>query len=367
MSIKIERIKKTNINDEAIVSLKKMGNTYEICWCEHKNDKAPITKIDKDHYLINATGEIKNSNHINNRYESKAQLSQSFKRLRELINTNATDISKCKWITLTYRDNITNTKQAYKDFDKFIKRFRYKYGDVEYINVCEPQGNGKWHFHCLLIFPNKAPFIPNDEIEKLWDNGFTKTQKLDKNIDNLGAYLSAHLSDISTEEATALNIDYDISKLKSIDIVNGEKLDNPKYFIKGARLYLYPPNFRLYRTSRGIKKPEKEYITYKEAKEKIGLTEPTYSKSIQLTDIDGQFNSKIIYEHYNTKRKKRKRKLENIEIDKNIKCTTNSKNSSIFLFSKFHFIPLIKCVLSHLTIIYTTIKKLFKITRKKHK
>ena len=128
-----------------------MGNTYEICWCEHKNNKAPIQKIDKDYYLITATGEVKQCKHIKNRYQSKAQLSQSFKRLRELINTNVTNINNCRWLTLTYREYMTDTKQAYLDFDKFMKRLRYRYGNIEYINVCEPQGNGRWHFHCLII------------------------------------------------------------------------------------------------------------------------------------------------------------------------------------------------------------------------
>lgn len=55
MSMKIQRIRKEDINDDATVSIKEMGHTYEICWCEHKNDKAPIQKIDKNHYLITAT------------------------------------------------------------------------------------------------------------------------------------------------------------------------------------------------------------------------------------------------------------------------------------------------------------------------
>ncbi len=63
----------------------------------------------------------------------------------------------------------------------------------------------------------------------------------------------------------------------------------------------------MYRTSRGIKQPKKEYLTYKEAKEKIGLSEPTYSRLIQI-DIDGQFSKKIIYEDYNIKRKKYSKK-----------------------------------------------------------
>lgn len=363
MSVKIERIKRTNINDETIVSLKKMGNIYEICWCEHKNNKAPITKIDKNHYLINATGEVKESKHINNRYESKAQLSQSFKRLRELINTNATNIKNCRWITLTYKEHITDTEVVYRDFDKFIKRFRYRYGDVEYINVCEPQGNGRWHFHCLIIFPTKAPFIPNNEIEEIWGNGFTKTQQLNSNIDNLGAYLSAHISDVSIEEADELNINYDESDVKEVNYIDGKKINNPKYFIKGARLSLYPPNFRLYRTSRGIKQPEKEYLTYKEAKEKIGLAEPTYSKSIQLTDIDGQFNSKIIYEHYNTKRKRYSKKTA--KVNKDIKYTTNNKICSIFLSLKLCIFTQFKPLFNHLTTIYMKIKEKLKIIRRK--
>ena len=82
------------------------------------------------------------------------------------------------------------------------------------------------------------------------------------------------------------------------------KLKKPKKFIKGGRLYMYPPNFNLYRISRGIKPPKKEYYQYSYIKEKAGLTEPTYSKAIALTD-DKSFNSKIIYEYYNTKRKEK--------------------------------------------------------------
>ena len=41
-------------------------------------------------------------------------------------------------------------------------------------------------------------------------------------------------------------------------------------------------------------------------KEKAGLCEPTYSKSIKLTDINNNFSNKIIYEYYNTKRIQKK-------------------------------------------------------------
>ena len=212
-----------------------------------------------------------------------------------------------------------------------------------------------------MIFPTKAPFIPNSEMEEIWGNGFTKTQQLNNNIDNLGAYLSAHVSDVSIEEADELNINYNESDIKEVNYINGEKVN--KYFIKGARLSLYPPNFRLYRTSRGIKQPEKEYLTYKEAKEKIGLAEPTYSKSIQLTDIDGQFNSKIIYEHYNTKRKRCSKKT--YKVNRNIKYTTNNKICSIFLSLKLCVFTRFKPLFNHFTSIYMKIKEKLKIMRKK--
>lgn len=369
MSMKIQRIRKKIINDEAIVSVKEMGNTYEICWCEHKNNKAPIQKIDKDYYLITATGEVKQCKHIKNRYQSKAQLSQSFKRLRELINTNVTNINNCRWLTLTYREYMTDTKQAYLDFDKFMKRLRYRYGNIEYINVCEPQGNGRWHFHCLIIFPTKAPYIPNDEITEIWGHGFTKTQKLSGQIDNLGAYLSAHISDVELGEAETLGLKYELEDIKKVDKMDGKKLRQPKYFIKGARLDLYPPGFNLYRTSKGIKKPNKEYMSYKEAKEKIGMDQPTYSKSVQITDSNGQFSNKITYEHYNTRRRKKHKKIQNTskyDATKNKKYHNGDKVSkNTFFLSHKRIITQIKQISSKIYRLCVKIGKCLKLLYKK--
>ena len=90
--------------------------------------------------------------------------------------------------------------------------------------------------------------------------------------------------------------------LKQVSEIEGIKLNEPKSFIKGGRLYMYPPNFNLYRISRGIKKPKKEYGSYHVVKEKVGLGLPTYSKGISISDTDNSFTNKIIYEYYNTKR-----------------------------------------------------------------
>lgn len=65
---------------------------------------------------------------------------------------------------------------------------------------------------------------------------------------------------------------------------------------------MYPPNFNLYRISRGIKKPVKEYMSYKKAKEKVGSAQPTYTSSLMVNDNDNNFSNIIAYESYNIKR-----------------------------------------------------------------
>ena len=300
--MKIEVVEDTSIGQEDLVCVKKMNHIYEICYLEHRNNKNPIQLLDKDNYVLLSTGEVKECNHIENRSENKLQVSQSLKRLRDYINTNVVNVNHCKWITLTYKENMTDTKRLYSDFKNFVKRFKYKYGHFEYIVACEPQGRGAWHCHCIIIFDKKAPFIPNKDIENLWGHGFTKTNKLD-DIDNIGAYLTAYLGDMELSSCKENNIEFKDCDIKEVTEIGNIKLKTPKKFIKGGRLYMYPPKFNLYRISRGIKKPKKEYYSYHVAKEKIGSLKPTYSKAIQLTDTDNNFSNKIIYEYYNTKRR----------------------------------------------------------------
>lgn len=307
--IKKEVFSACSIGTEDLVSLKTMGHIYEICYLQKKNNEIKTQLIDKDHYMYLDTGEIFECNHIDNRAENKFQVGQSLKRLREYINTNVVDTNKCKWVTLTYAKNMQDTKQLYKDFQKFMQKLRYQYKDdnIEYIVAMEPQARGAWHCHCIVIFDKVAPFIPNATIEKLWQQGFTKTSKLD-DIDNIGAYLTAYLGDMEFTEENILELQkqgLNVSQmsLKEVNEIEGIKLKEPKSFIKGGRLYMYPPKFNLYRISRGIKKPKKEYYSYHVAKEKAGLQLPTYSKGIKLSDTENSFSNILIYEYYNTKRK----------------------------------------------------------------
>ncbi|EUJ42287.1 rolling circle replication-associated protein, partial [Listeria fleischmannii] len=87
------------------------------------------------------------------------------------------------WITMTYRENMTDRVQARKDFDKFLKRFKYHCrktwgktrGHLEYVKAVEPQERGAWHFHMLVKFPlMKKVYIDNDTYAKIWKHGITK-------------------------------------------------------------------------------------------------------------------------------------------------------------------------------------------------
>lgn len=307
--IKKEELTNYSIRSDDLVSLKTMGHIYEICYLQKKNTKITTQLIDKDHYFCLESGEVFKCKHIVNRSESKFQVGQSLKRLREYINTNVLEPKNCKWVTLTYAKNMQDTKKLYIDFKRFITRFKRKFKDykIEYIVACEPQARGAWHMHLIIIFDRVAPFIPNSTIELLWEQGFTKITKLD-NIDNIGAYLTAYLGDMeltqeNIQELKKQGLNVSQMALKEVKEIEGIKLKEPKSFIKGGRLYMYPPKFNLYRISRGIKKPNKEYCSYSVAKEKASLLLPTYSKGISLTDTNNSFTNKIIYEYYNTYRK----------------------------------------------------------------
>ena len=110
--------------------------------------------------------------HNQNRAGDMASVAQSLKRLRDVINANLENSERALWVTLTYAENMTDTKRLYKDFHAFWKRFlrylkRGGHPGAEYIAAAEPQGRGAWHLHCLFLFPDKAPFIPNADIARV--------------------------------------------------------------------------------------------------------------------------------------------------------------------------------------------------------
>lgn len=301
------------INSKKIVKLTDMGNLKEIMCVDKLNLKGfGIKKISKDEYLVIDTGEIlEYKKHSSNRSEDKESLRRTFKHIRELINTNFVGAPNELCFTITYKENMMDSKALYKDFDKFMKKLRYKYPDVDYISVVEPQERGAWHCHILLRFNGlKKAYIANKHVAEMWGHGFVKVKAMRKDIDNLGAYLSAYLGDIelNNDNLSELFSNGSIKVGQAIQVKEVEVDGVKKKFIKGGRLHFYPSGMNIYRASRGIKKPEVSRISYEKAKKIVGAATPTYNTCTLIYDDNGDYLNSIIYEQYNLKRMKNQSK-----------------------------------------------------------
>ncbi len=302
--MQIQRIENERPALQAQVTVKLCGNVIEVKHSVHGPPEIVIEKLDADTYIDTRTGEVKEFRHTTSRAEDKASVAQSLRNLRDLINANLTDPETALWVTLTYRENMTDTKRLYDDFHAFWKRFRRylnKQGHppAEYIAAAEPQGRGAWHLHVLLLFPEKAPFIPNADMARLWGHGFTKTKGL-KGIDNPGLYLTAYLGNMEFTEAAMSGAQR--GRLGEVKAEDEQGRRVKKAIVKGARLHLYPPGFNLYRHSRGVKRPEVLHMTEGEAQEIVGKAPLTYEKTIAVTDSQGQTVNVIHWRQYNRAR-----------------------------------------------------------------
>ena len=284
------------------VILKSMGNIQEITITDSINRNATVIPLSKDDYVVVSTGEVKVvEHHADDRTENLRNLQKSMRALSDLINVNIfpENTCRCRFITLTYKDNMQNPEQLYNDFRNFNKRFKrfmekqdYHY---EYIVTVEAQERGAFHLHCIYIFDKKAPYIDNSTLAEIWGLGFVSIKAIDKNIDNIGKYLTAYLADLPIEN------DNDISS----DIMGGEIKevktgDKTKRIIKSARLKLLPVGIRLFRYSRGIKKPIVYETTYNEAIN--ALSDNGYTKvakyAVEISDTDRNFKNRYIKETY---------------------------------------------------------------------
>lgn len=296
------------INPNLSVKVTEMGNVIEIQYMSHRNSKQTVQMLPGgNEFVVCATGEVKAVEHHCTRKDNKKGLYKTFSNARALINTNVTDVSKVRWCTLTYAENMTDPKRLYSDFQKFNQRFQYyceknKYGKPEYIVMMEPQGRGAWHAHLLYIWENqKAPYISNDKLRELWGHGFVRIKKLD-NVDNVGAYLTAYLGDMDLQEMDVTKAIGKKCKLVFEDDESGNKVQ--KFYVKGGRLHLYPANFNMLRCSRGVKRPVEEMMSQEEARKKVSVAAKTFESVVKLTDEENEFECIIIREQYNKLRKK---------------------------------------------------------------
>lgn len=306
--MKFEKSDGQKIFGDQVVSVKKMNHIVEVKYVlnDTTGGLLSIRKLNNESYLVLDTGEVKDYVKTENRGQNVAGLKDTFRKVRDLINTNFVGGHNELHLTLTYAENMTDTNRLYNDFKSFWKRYKYKYGNnIDYLTVIEPQGRGAWHFHLLLRHNDgQKVFIPSDELAELWGHGFIKVKTLN-GVDNIGAYLSAYLGDVEVTDENITefnnsNASWSSVQVKEVDI-DGVK----KKFIKGGRLHMYPPGMNLYRHSKGIKFPVVEHVEYLEIKKIVGSRNPNYSRTIKIIDDEaGRLLNSVTYEHYNMLDKK---------------------------------------------------------------
>ena len=291
------------------VSVKSMGNIKQITISDRQNTGATVKPISGEEYMIVSTGEIKAiTHHAHDRTENVRNLEKTMRNLRDLINTNVTpyNIKQVRFLTLTYQENMQDAKKLYVDFRDFNKRFkRYIQKEYclsyEYIVCVEAQGRGAFHLHMITIFSQPPPFIENAVLANIWRYGFVSIKALDSKIDNIGAYLTAYLSDLDIESGVPLTHDLLQGEIREVRAEQGEN----KHVIKGARLKLLPVGLNIYRCSRGINKPHVEKTSYADALEKITNEkyQKVYESAVRIRDIERGFSityiSHIYKQHIN--------------------------------------------------------------------
>lgn len=293
------------LSETSKVKLKTSGNTQVVQFTAGNNKKCPVKNLSKDTYLDKRTGEVKQKKKSESRYQSPKSVRKSINRLMDLIRCNATDSARCKWITVTYAEVMTDGKQAFLDAKLFLRKLRRYLArqnnltdgqkSFQYITVAEPQGekhDSSWHLHILLIFNDVAPFIENEMIAELWGHGITSTNKV-YDADGLALYFKAHLSDVEYEDESS---DDEKKKPETVEkVVDGVS----KQFIKGERLKYYPTGMNLYSSSRGMKKPVIEELSNAEAMERVGDAELVYCETYAIGEKD---SGNVIDKRYYKKR-----------------------------------------------------------------
>ena len=109
-----------------------------------------------------------------------------------LANSNQHPTFQPTFLTLTFKQNITDIKTANRHFKYFISKLKIKTQtkQLHYISVIEFQKRGAVHYHITFF---NLPFIQTSELDKLWSHGFTNIRVV-RQIEEVHKYVAKYLS-----------------------------------------------------------------------------------------------------------------------------------------------------------------------------
>jgi hypothetical protein len=131
---------------------------------------------------------VKGKNGKKKRADNVARTRQNVYRLVE-ANTEK-DVSQ--FFTLTFRENIQDTKKANAIFRNFIRRVSYHFGiHVKYIVVLEFQKRGAIHYHGIFF---NVPEMTKKDLQALWLSDSPQVDiEYPKGIRSVGAYIAKYI------------------------------------------------------------------------------------------------------------------------------------------------------------------------------
>lgn len=283
-----------NILSHENCTFKVAGNVVEVIYSQHKKTDIEIQRLNKYEYYDKRTGEVFAISAAESRFDDLANVRKSLVAGRDMINANCANPDNVRWATLTYADNMQDTKKLYNDYRNCIKRLHEEYGEFNYITAAEPQGRGAWHMHSLLCFDTKAPYIANESLSRCWKQGFVNIKSV-QNTNNVGAYLSGYLIDMP--ESDYLKQQYALVNPNVVEHEDSEGLT--KRYVKGARLPLYPAGMHIFRWSKGCKRPEEYQMPYQQVSELLQGATKTYENAFEVFNDDGISVNRVKHEFYN--------------------------------------------------------------------
>jgi len=124
---------------------------------------------------------------------------RSRQRIIRLVNSNENKYGqKMKFITYTFKNNVTDLKEARIWWELYIRKVRKQFGSIKYLGVAEIQkkryektGYKVWHFH-VLFFNLPFTYGAKDLHANWWGEGFVKIITID-HVKNVGLYVSKYL------------------------------------------------------------------------------------------------------------------------------------------------------------------------------
>ena len=263
------------------MQMQQCGRHRIVKWQE-KPTKGHIKRLNKTEYVRLSDGEVLKYMAKNKDDIRRASLRRTFADLRAMIRANFEGgKNNQKMITLTYAENMMDTKKLYKDFVAFHHRLCRAFPDhkLEYIAVAEPQGRGAWHMHVLIKSDKPRWFVQKEALTAMWGHGGTYVEAL--RSDDVGDYYAAYFTGLLAETRGKTDPEAERAALE-LQRKLGDK--SAKSIIKGGRLHFYPAGMRFYRRSRGIVMPEFDKAEFADALDGYKIKRAT----AQEMKIDGE-------------------------------------------------------------------------------